>query len=632
MKALSKQKWLDLVDDLISKEDLDVIGVKEKGPKFQFAPLGNSSELRLDYDVTILPPKKELLPVNEELLSFDISKPFDVKSEKDTGKKVLIGVHPYDMVAINMMDKVYLGKHLDEHYDARRRNTLIIASDILTVPERAFCGSIGTHTVEEGYDLLITDLGDSLVVDIGTQNGRALLEMSDGVRDATDEETEAVRRIREELPSKYKREMMVDQDVWSKLLEDNYDHPIWGENARKCLSCGSCTMVCPTCYCYDVEDEVELNLSSGKRKRTWDGCLLKEFTRVGSGEIFRESPEKRYRHRYFRKGVYIPDRYGFVACVGCGRCATACLADIADPVDVINSLGSFTMEDKKELPIPKVEVEGIKEDLLVPESATIVSKEKMTDNDTLYVVKMDSGRPLNHKPGQFVEVSLFGVGEAPISVSSSPGGETFQLLVTRVGDVTTKLEEKNPGDKIGIRGPFGNGFDTDELKGKSLLFVGGGCGLAPLRSLINYSLENRSDFKDITILYGCRDPGSILFNEDIKKWDSMENVTNLTTVDACPEGQCWEGNIGVITTLIPKIDFDPEETIAVIVGPPVMYRFVISDLKKRGLPEDNIIVSLERRMKCGVGKCGHCQINGIYVCMEGPVFKYVDIKGLPEAL
>jgi len=160
MKTMHPDGWKAFVDRLIEEPQLDVIGVKEKGSRFVFAPLENANELRLDYDVTVLPPKKELLPPNEDLLVFDISKPFDVLAAHDEQKKVLIGVHPYDLIAINMMDEIYLGAHVDDHYEVRRRNTLIIASDIINIPPKAFCGSLGTHVVEKGFDLLVTQLDD----------------------------------------------------------------------------------------------------------------------------------------------------------------------------------------------------------------------------------------------------------------------------------------------------------------------------------------------------------------------------------------------------------------------------------------------------------------------------------------
>lgn len=271
--------------------------------------------------------------------------------------------------------------------------------------------------------------------------------------------------------------------------------------------------------------------------------------------------------------------------------------------------------------------------IYMPRSATIKSVEQMTAKEKLFKIAMDDGRPLGHRPGQFVEVSVFGIGEAPISVSSAPAQDnTFELCVRAVGNVTNAMHRLNAGDKVGIRGPFGKGFDTESLKGKDILFVGGGIGIVPLRSAINHVLSHRKDYGEVTILYGCKEPCELLFDYEIAEWERRDDVKHYLTVDRCPEGECWDGNIGVITTLIPKADFDPATTYALICGPPVMYKFVIRSLKERSMPDDHMILSLERRMKCGVGKCGHCQMNGVYVCQDGPVFNYAQIKDLQEAL
>ena len=276
---------------------------------------------------------------------------------------------------------------------------------------------------------------------------------------------------------------------------------------------------------------------------------------------------------------------------------------------------------------------GTGESIYLPRPATIKSTKKFTALEKFFNIELDDKRPLGHKPGQFVEVSLMGIGEAPISISSSPTkGPDFDLCVRAVGSVTNGMHRLEAGDKVWIRGPFGNGFDTEFFKGKDILFVGGGLGIVPLRSLINYVLDKRADFGKVTILYGCKEPCEVLYGDEVAIWDQRKDVEHLATVDKCPEGVCWEGNIGVITTLIPKVDFNPKTTYAVVVGPPIMYRFVMKTLKEKGVPDENIFCSLERRMKCGVGKCGHCQINGIYCCQEGPVFNYAKIKDIPEAL
>jgi len=269
--------------------------------------------------------------------------------------------------------------------------------------------------------------------------------------------------------------------------------------------------------------------------------------------------------------------------------------------------------------------------IYLPHLAEIVRTEQLTKMEKLFEIKFQNGQELGHQPGQFVEVSLFGIGEAPISVSSSPTQKgSFDLAVRAVGNVTQALHTLNRGATVGIRGPFGQGFPVEEMKGKDILFVAGGIGLVPLRSLINYVLDNRSHFGRVLVLFGAKTPAEQLFLGELAKWRQSKDMEYLETVDRS-DGQ-WKGNVGVITTLFPKITVNPQKTIAVIVGPPIMYRFAILEAQVKGIPDDQIIVSLERRMKCGVGKCGHCQINHIYVCQEGPVFSYAKIKDVKEAI
>jgi sulfhydrogenase subunit gamma (sulfur reductase) len=267
-----------------------------------------------------------------------------------------------------------------------------------------------------------------------------------------------------------------------------------------------------------------------------------------------------------------------------------------------------------------------------PVMSRLSRTQKMTDLEKLLTVELPGGRSLGSEPGQFVEVSLFGIGEAPISIASSPGRSngTFELCVRQVGDVTTALHQLEPGAVLGVRGPFGHGFPIDKMKGKDILFAAGGLGLPPLRSLINEVLDKRGSFGRVIILYGTKQPSEILFRDEVREWSEREDVEFHMTVDRGDEG--WQGNVGVITTLFPKVTVDPRNTVAATVGPPIMYRFVLMELLGKGIPETQIYLSLERRMKCGVGKCGHCQINELYCCQDGPVFRYADVKGLEEAL
>ena len=272
------------------------------------------------------------------------------------------------------------------------------------------------------------------------------------------------------------------------------------------------------------------------------------------------------------------------------------------------------------------------DDKYKPEMATIVKNEKMTELESFFEFKLDSGAELGHMPGQFAEISVLGIGEAPISVSSSPTqGTNFEMVVRNAGNVTKAMHGLQVGAKVGVRGPFGTTFPVDaEMKGKDLVFICGGIGLVPVRSAINYVMANRSDYGKVTMLFGTKSPAEMLFSEECKKWASEENVTYLETVDKGDDS--WQGNEGVITTLIPKVELDAANTKVIICGPPVMYKFVLLELQKLDVSADDIYVSLERHMKCGVGKCGHCQINNLYVCQDGPVFKYSDVKEIREAI
>lgn len=277
-------------------------------------------------------------------------------------------------------------------------------------------------------------------------------------------------------------------------------------------------------------------------------------------------------------------------------------------------------------------VAEINQDLYLPDFATIVETSPMAATERHLKLSLDSGKSLGHVPGQFVQVSILGIGEAPISVSSGPTPDpTLELVVRNIGNVSNAIHQLEPNTKIGIRGPFGNGFDIEAMKGKDLVFICGGIGLVPTRSLIQHVLQNRGDFGKVTIMFGCKSPEERLFLDELDQWRGRGDVSLLETIDR--ESPDWEGHVGVITTLFPQLDItSPKDTVAVVVGPPIMYRFVIIECLNAGIDEENIIMSLERHMKCGVGKCGHCQINQKYVCLDGPVFSYAEARHLKEAI
>jgi sulfhydrogenase subunit gamma (sulfur reductase) len=272
------------------------------------------------------------------------------------------------------------------------------------------------------------------------------------------------------------------------------------------------------------------------------------------------------------------------------------------------------------------------EELFVPEIAKITRAENLTEQDRIFEIELPGGKDLGHKPGQFVEVSIFAFGEAPISITSSPAKKgSFELCVRKLGGLTGKMHTLGTGDAVGIRGPLGNGFAMEDFQGADCLIVSGGIGMAPLRSVVDSIMAEREKYGRMTLLYGNRSPADILFTEELEAWGKGENDEVLVTIDRPAEG--WEGNVGVVTTLFEKIKLDPSRrTVAIVVGPPIMYRFVYAELAALHVPDDHIYFSLERRMKCGVGKCGNCQIEGKYVCVDGPVFTGEDLRSFHESI
>jgi len=253
----------------------------------------------------------------------------------------------------------------------------------------------------------------------------------------------------------------------------------------------------------------------------------------------------------------------------------------------------------------------------------------------LFQLKLEDGTTwdsFGHQPGQFIEVSIFGKGEAPISISSpSTRLGTLEICVRRTGRVTDALFEMGKGSTFHIRGPYGRGFPVEQLKGKKLLLIAGGLGLAPLRSLLLYALDKRSDFGDIILMYGTNNPDNVLFKYELLSFYDRDDIKYLYSVDRDDEG-IWKQYVGVVTGLFDRATLSPENTYAVMCGPPIMYRFVLQKLLSLGFPKDHIFMSLERMMKCGVGKCGHCAIGDRYCCIDGPVFPYGEIETIKEAI
>lgn len=334
--VISKESLSTLVEGLLNERE--VIGVKRRDGKFAFAPIESPDELCLDYDITLLPLKQFVLPSRETLFHYSIRNGVVITPEEDSKPRALVGVHPYDIRALDLLDAVYLGDVPDPNYAVRRENTLIIGVDCLNPSPNSFAASLGTNVVNKGFDLLLTDVGDSYVVQTGSERGAELLSRYCDVRPADARHLAQRDAARKESEKRYETSLSLSSQEIATLLEGNWDHPVWTEKGAKCLNCSSCTVVCPTCVCFDVQDEPSLSLVEGRRARKWDSCMLPDFARVATGENFRKTGTDRLRHRLHRKGKYLLERYGVLGCVGCGRCITTCLAQIASPVDIYDAL------------------------------------------------------------------------------------------------------------------------------------------------------------------------------------------------------------------------------------------------------------------------------------------------------
>jgi sulfhydrogenase subunit beta (sulfur reductase) len=338
-KVITKSQFANFVKALT--QDYAVFGpqLKERTKagqdKFVFGRVTDPAALRLDYDTTLLSPKKYFLPQRETLLKFTSRRTQKAEPVLDNSQKVIVGAHPCDIYATWLLDVVFSSNNQDPNYLSRRERALIIGLDCnRPCDEYSFCHDMGTNYVDSGFDLMMTDIGDSYFVDVGTPAGRQLLDRTP-FREAHNEDFAKRQTFLEKKQANFHKRIPVDAKYLPEILEESYDSLVWEAIGRRCFSCGSCNTTCPTCYCFDVTDQLNLDLQSGERQRTMDSCQLDTFAEVAGGENFREQRASRLRHRFFRKAKYIQEAFGRMGCVGCGRCDRNCVAKI-------NSVETYT--------------------------------------------------------------------------------------------------------------------------------------------------------------------------------------------------------------------------------------------------------------------------------------------------
>lgn len=306
---------------------------------YDFVPWREGVEIAWNYDTAYNTLKRFFFPPREDLIRFNLEQT-SAQPVVDSSKRLFLGVHPYDLKALNQLDQLLEGGSPDVNFRARRDAAAIFALEPMAVAKTAFWASMGAATVDLGYDLFWTAISPAaFYVKVGSPKGEALLKIKGKPQVATPAEREAARQAHLKIVGQAKRQGL--KFPWKetpKVMAKSYDSPLWKEKAKLCLSCGSCNMVCPTCYCFDIQEEAGDTLKDGRRYRQWDGCMLNDFGLIAGGLNFRDKAWQRYRHRYMRKGKYIFDKIGELGCVGCGRCVRACTANIANPMAIFNQL------------------------------------------------------------------------------------------------------------------------------------------------------------------------------------------------------------------------------------------------------------------------------------------------------
>jgi sulfhydrogenase subunit beta (sulfur reductase) len=330
----SLSTWIQLLQD-----EFTIIGPKKEEQGTIFDTIQSASELQLDYSTSLLPPKKVLLPTKEELIRFNFeNNKRAIMPTFESQPTILFGVHTCDLHAIKLLDHVLDQEYPDQHYLSRRRSTTIVSIECLKpCSETAFCKSMDTLSVPEEFDLHLTEIEDEYVLDIGSDKGAHLIRSLASVREITTKASKELKKALSEKWSNFHYPLDFDSSEIPSLLSLSYNSPVWDELGERCLGCGACTLVCPTCYCFNVIDEMDLIHHSGSRFRVWDSCQLDQFATVAGDHNFRATQASRIRHRIFHKGKYQIETSGMMGCVGCGRCAQACLVHIS-PVDILNEL------------------------------------------------------------------------------------------------------------------------------------------------------------------------------------------------------------------------------------------------------------------------------------------------------
>jgi NAD(P)H-flavin reductase/formate hydrogenlyase subunit 6/NADH:ubiquinone oxidoreductase subunit I len=629
MFVLKKENLEALLNVWANK--FEILAPQENDGQVMLLPYKNNN-ITMDYINLAFPVKEFVFKQKEKLFSWS-SENGSLKVEPyykaGNNKTILFGVRPCDAYGITYMDKFFLEGFKDDIYEANRKDLLIAAVNCTQPGDNCFCSSAGTGPfAKNGFDVLFTPIDDKFLVEAGSEKGEELIilgeellsEAGKGLADEKDE-------LEADVISKFNT--ILNTKNISEVLKDNFNNPIWEQLAKECVGCTGCTNVCPTCTCFNVVEE-KTSACSGCRVRYWDSCQTSSFTR-NAGEHNPRSNQARVRYRIYDKLKYIEEKFGMKGCTGCGRCINVCPASI----NMVNIVNRFA--DKEEMDVEnKIEHLGHHaehescESVYTPQTAVITDIITETKNIKRFIMKYeDKTLHENFKfGGQFFEITVFGVGEIAISIPFSPSSkDSFDFCIKKAGKVTSAIHEMKVGDKVGLRGPFGKGFPYEELKGRDILIIGSGVGLAPVRTMILRVLENKKDFGKLVVIGSAISYEDLVYKEDLISWSGTDDVKVLYALSN-PTSKV-EAHVGYINDLLPDLGLDWKNTSAIICASPKRIKAVAKDLLSLGMKGTDILTSLETHMRCGIGKCGHCKVGNKYMCVDGPVFNYEEMLELP---
>lgn len=543
----------------------------------------------------------------------------------------VIGARACDLAALAVHDRVLAsGPAVDPDYAARRGDLVIVAVECALATSTCFCTSMGTGPeVTAGADIVLAEVDGGFVARASSPAGERLLAdlaLAPAPPASVAEAAGRLASTRASMPP------AVAADGLRDRLLANLDQPRWDAIAERCLACANCTLVCPTCFCTGLSIDSDLDGRESGAARTWDSCFTAGFAQVAGGGSFRPRQRDRYRQWLTHKFATWWDQFGTSGCVGCGRCAAWCPVGIDVREELAIIAGAPRIEEAT-VPLATVApaaaaaapAEGPRRPpVSLPTGFTTVTVAAVTqetaDTATLRLATDDAAL-LAARPGQFVMVAVPAFAIPPISISGiHPDG--LDLTIRAAGPATSFLARLRPGATLALRGPLGRPWPIEDAEGRDVAIVAGGIGLAPLRGLLHEVLAERERFASVRLYLGARTPRDRLFVREIDALAAAGLDVRATVDRAGPD---WLGRVGIITELFRGAKPTGGSVTAFVCGPERMMSAVVGVLGELAVPPEHTWLTLERRMECGVGLCGHCQLGGRFVCRDGPVFSVAEL-------